>query len=76
MRYREVASGLRIPVSGEEQELLDKSDHGVIAKDDLDERDAEVARLLVSRGVIVQYRHKDQVFYHISSPNDIWKDRE
>ena len=77
MRYHEIASGLRIPLSCEEQDLIDKSHAGVIAKDDLDdERDAELARLLVSRGVLDQYRHDDQVFYHVNSTKDIWRDRD
>lgn len=76
MRYREIASGLRVPVSGEEQELLDNSENGVIAKADLDERGQELARHLVSRGVLNQYRQNNHIFYHISSVNDIWRDRD
>lgn len=76
MRFHEIASGLRIPLSCEEQELLDKSEHGLIAKDDLDERDAELARLLVSRGVLDQYPQDNRVFYHVNSAMDIWRDRD
>jgi hypothetical protein len=74
MRYHEIASGLRVPLSCEEQELIDR--HGEpIAKDTLDEREQEVARLMVSRGVLDQYPHDDRVYYHLSSANDIWSDR-
>jgi len=73
MRYQEIASGLRIALSCEEQELLD-SKKGPFAKDTLDEREQEVARLMVSHGVLDQYPHEDRVFYHVSSINDIWRD--
>lgn len=74
MRYHEIASGLRVPLSGEEQDLIGHANHGVIARDDLDERDQELARLLVSRGVLDQVKHKDQVFYHVSSADDIGRE--
>ena len=76
MRYHEIASGLRIPLSCEEQDLIDKNNAGVISKDELEERDAELARLLVSRGVLDQYRHHDKVYYHVNSTKDIWRDRD
>jgi hypothetical protein len=75
MRYQEIASGLRIAVSCEEQELLDKAKGEPFPKQDLDERDQELARLMVSKGILDQYLHDQQVFYHISSANDIWRDR-
>jgi hypothetical protein len=75
MRYHEIASGLQIALSCEEQELLDRNKGGPIVKDTLDEREQELARMMVSRGVLDQYRHDNQVFYHVSSVNDIWRDR-
>lgn len=75
MRYQEIASGLRIAVSCEEQELIDKADGEPFEKTGLDEREQELARLMVSRGVLDQYQHNDRVFYHVSSVNDIWRDR-
>jgi hypothetical protein len=73
MRYHEIASGLRLAVSCEEQELIDKTDGAPIDKGDLDEREQELARLMVSRGVLDQYPHDGRVFYHLSSANDIWR---
>jgi hypothetical protein len=75
MRYHEIASGLRMAVSCEEQELIDKADGEPFEKDTLDERDQELARLMVSRGVLDQYPQDGRVFYHVSSVNDIWRDR-
>lgn len=74
MRYHEIAAGFRIPLSGEEQDLINHATDGVIARDDLDERDQEVARLLISRGVLDQYKHNGEVFYHVSSAADIGRD--
>jgi len=75
MRYHEIASGLQIALSCEEQELIDKAKGEPIDKSTLDEREQELARLMVSRGVLDQYPHNSQVFYHVSSANDIWRDR-
>jgi len=74
MRYHEIASGLRVALSCEEQEMLDRNHGGPFARDTLDEREQELARLMVSHGVLDQYPHDDQVFYHISSINDIGRD--
>lgn len=57
MRYIELVSGWRIPISQEEQSLVDKiteSDTGALANSSLDEGMQELARLMVSRGVINQ----------------------
>jgi hypothetical protein len=74
MRYHEIAAGFRVTLSGEDQELLRHAKHGVITRDDLDEREREVARLLVSRGVLDQFRRDGAVFYHVSSAQDIERD--
>lgn len=75
MRYFEIASGLRMPVSSEEQELIDQAHREPLAKDDLDERGQEVARLMVSRGLLGQFQRDGRVFYRTNSANDIWRDR-
>jgi hypothetical protein len=74
MRYHEIASGLRIALSCEEQDLIDRAKGKPLEKNALDEREQELARLMVSRGVLDQYRDDDQVFYHVSSVHDIWRD--
>ena len=69
MRYQEIASAAKIAVScSEEQELLDKAKGEPFAKQDLDERERELARLMVSKGVLDQYLHDQQVFYTTSVP--------
>ena len=75
MRYFEIASSVQIPISCEEQDLLDKVKSS-FPRDDLDERDQEVARLMVSRGVLRQVMKDQKVFYKPNSDKDIWRDRD
>lgn len=56
MRYLEITSGVRIPVSGEEQEILSKtSEHGSIARSSLSDREQEIARRMTSRGLLRRF---------------------
>lgn len=75
MRYWEIASGIRLPVSCEEQELIDKARKQPLDRDTLDERDQQVCHLLVSRGVMDYLRQGDRVFYKPSSIDQIWRSR-
>ena len=75
MRYFEIASGFRLPVYSEEQELLDKMPDRGIAQDDLDERGQELARLMVSRGVLAQSVIDNVIHYRPNSVKDIWRDK-
>ena len=61
-KYFEVTSGVRIPVSGEEQNILDKCE-SELAKSDLDERDQEVARKMVSRGILKRITRGGKIFF-------------
>lgn len=54
--YAETMSGLRVPISSEEAEIYNKCG-SPIYKTNMDDREQEVARRMVSRGVI--HRHKD-----------------
>jgi ParB-like chromosome segregation protein Spo0J len=74
MRFFEISSGLRIPVSEEEQEILDLiSPENRIAKSKLDERQKEVARNMVTRGLLVREREDDVTFLRTNSAADIWR---
>lgn len=76
MRYHEIASGMPVPLFSEEQELLDRIGDKGIANDALDERDQEVARQMVSRGLLDRFRPDGKAeFYRPSTINDIWRDR-
>lgn len=53
MRYFEIQSGIRLPASNEETELIEKvQENGHILNEDLNIREQEVARKLVSRGLL------------------------
>jgi hypothetical protein len=71
MRYHEIASGMRVPVSAEEQQVLDLSKDGVLKHDGLDERNQEVARTMVSRGLL---NRQNNGIYKISSTAGIRRD--
>jgi hypothetical protein len=76
MRFFEIASGMRVPVSKEEQEIIDliKSKGGSIEKASIDdERTKEVARKMVSRGVLKRSRIDDKTILSLDSASDIWR---
>ena len=74
MRFYEISSGLRVPVSEEEQELIDLiAPQRKMAKADLDERQQEVARLMVSRGLLVRERDDDKTYLRPNDAVDVWR---
>lgn len=76
MRFREIRGGIQIPVSGEEQDLIDliESQEGeFIKRKDLDERQREVARKMVSRGVLERTQRDGSLYYVVSRLDDIWR---
>lgn len=73
MRFHEIASGLRIPVSGEEQALLNAAKSGYVRRDDLGEREQEVARRMVSRGLLNRDRLDGAVIF-VSNDTPVRRD--
>jgi hypothetical protein len=74
MRFYEISSGLRIPVSEEEQEILDMiTPKGQIGKAALDERQQEVARMMVTRGLLIREREDDEIILKPNGAADIWR---
>lgn len=74
MRYFEISSGFRMPISEEEQALLAKGDdHKSIRADDLAEREGEVARLMVNRGLLDRHRDDKGMFYTVNDCADLWR---
>lgn len=75
MRYREIAGGIRVYVSQEEDTLVQKIlEAGTAQKKSLDEREQEVARKLVSRGVLNRVKANDEIAYVVNSLQDLWRD--
>jgi hypothetical protein len=76
MRYFEIASGLQLPVSSVERDLLDQISTTPVSNDSLSERQRELARLMTSRGLLGRFDKNGQMFYRVSSVTDIWRDRD
>jgi hypothetical protein len=76
MRFLEIRGGIQIPVSSEEQELLDmiESQEGqIIKRQDLNERQKELARKMVSRGILERSQREGSLFYVVSGLEDLWR---
>lgn len=76
MRFREIRGGIQIPVSLEEQGLIDlieSKENEVIMRKDLDERQREVARKMVSRGVLERTQREGSLYYVVSKLDDLWR---
>lgn len=75
MRFLEIRGGLQIPVSNEEQGLIEKinDNEGFIKRSDLDERQKELARKMVSRGVLDRVKRNDALYFVVSRLDDLWR---
>jgi len=67
---------LQVPVYVEEQDLLARADEEDVANDSLGEREQELARLMVSRGLLRYFKKNGKVFFRTISANDIWRERD
>lgn len=75
MRFHEISSGFRLPISNEEKEIMDFiASKERVEKSSLDERQQEVTRLMVSRGLLIRERDGDEIFLRPNDLNDIWRD--
>jgi hypothetical protein len=76
MRYFEMKGGIQLPLSIEEFALVEEIEtKGKVNEQDLEERDAELARRLVSRGALNQIENEDNtVEYSVNKLDDIRRD--
>jgi hypothetical protein len=75
MRYFEIAGGFRMPINEEEQEvltLIQESEHE-IEDSNLDERQQELARQMVSRGLLNRLHKDGKIYYEPNGLPDIWR---
>jgi hypothetical protein len=74
MRFIEISSGMRLSVNEEEQAMIDRA---IAAKSlrltDLEERDGEVARLMVNRGLLNRDEDDDGEFLTVNDCADLWR---
>ena len=79
MRFFEINDSYSIHVNNEEITLLEiiEATEGKLFKSELDERQKELARKMVSRGVLERKRHNGTVYFEHNIKNfDIGKDNE
>lgn len=76
MRYFEIKGGIQIPLSFEEHVLVESiSKAGSVCNEDLEERDAELARQLCSRGIFEMIENDDDsITYVVNKLEDIWRE--
>lgn len=65
-------NGIRVPISQEEQDVLDKAKATVSARD-LNEREREIARRMVSRGVLNRIDDGEKVYFEPNDMSRIWR---
>jgi hypothetical protein len=77
MRFVEIQGNLLAPISNEEEIVLEKVSSTVdpYPKSKLDEREQELARQLVTRGILDRIRVDNCVCFVHNEPSDVWRDR-
>jgi hypothetical protein len=76
MRFIEIASGLPTAVSNEELELVRKiREAHKIERSKLDEREQELARRLVSRGILNRLTQEGHSVYEFNGLEEVWRDK-
>ena len=75
MRIRQVRGGLAIAINNEEETLVKRIEEGGITdRDALSEREVEIARSLVSRGVLTKSFKEGKVLFRFNDLEDFWRD--
>ena len=64
MKIIDIIGSLRLPISNEENQLLEKivKSNGIY-KESLNERERELSRQLVSKGVLKRVKNENKTFY-------------
>lgn len=67
MRFLDFMGGLRYPISNEETKILDKiSEKSFSPINDLNEREIEIAKKMVTRGLLSRVKHHGQSGYIVN----------
>ena len=72
MRYFEISSGFRVPVSSEERDLIGKLSNEPISSETLDERENQVAIEMTVRGLLRRTENEEGTFYE-PDRMDLWR---
>lgn len=75
MKFVEVRGGFLQPVSNEENVMLErvKGHNGPLPKAVLDIREQELARQLVSRGLLLRFIYEGKLCFAINDLEDLWE---
>ena len=74
MKIIDVLGGIRIPLSEEESKLVSKvRETGKVLKKSLNERERELARRLVNRGVFLRKVEEKLTMYAVNELEDLWR---
>lgn len=68
MRFQEFSGGIQVPVSNDDIKILDKiteTPNTIIDMNDLSESEIELARKMVSRGVLSRHQIDGSTYYSI-----------
>jgi hypothetical protein len=76
MRFREIRGGLQLPVSSLEQELIEhiQTSEGLVEATQLDEFQSELARKMVSKGLLNQVRQDGSLYFVVNELEEIWRE--
>jgi len=68
MRFIELVDGFfQLPITEEEDNLVAKfGDDSIILKDNLNEREREIARLLTSKGIFSRIKKENKLYYKLN----------
>lgn len=72
MRYYEISSGYRLPISSEEEALITACGTKSVSLTDLDERQAQLAHEMAVRGVLRRIDSDEGTFYE-PDRMDLWR---
>jgi len=74
MRYFEILGGIRMEVDQEERDMLEAYNHvGMIPDEELNERGQEVARKMVSRGLLNRLSKDGKIYYEPNGLEEVWR---
>jgi hypothetical protein len=75
MKIIEIIGGMRVPVYNSEKELFEKiKEKNGIGREQLTEREQELARTMLHRGVLKRTKRGSEIVYKINEMPDLWRE--
>jgi hypothetical protein len=74
MRFFEIMSGIRVPVTRHEQHIVDLfDDKPFLDESDLDQYQLELIRSLVQKDILLRKVTSNTITYSLNSDDDLWR---